>query len=304
MKARPLLPRAALALFLALAAAPSGAGTEGGTGPGNAPGSAPAAPAPATAEGLLSFADALLAAGESFRAATEYLRFLHHFGDGPEAGRALEGLGRAYAQAGRWDEAAATFRLLAQGGARGVVEVAQARRLLGSALYRGERYEDAARVLLAPGAEPAAVALGTLALLRAGRTTEAEAARPDLAAAYGALPRKNPATAGTLAAVLPGAGHLYADRPRDAAVSFLLNAAFLWGTYEAVRREQWALAGVLGLFELGWYSGNVASAVNAAHKWNRREEGRFFRSREEGLVPRWGIVLGSGAAGATLAWGW
>ncbi|MEW6489037.1 MAG: tetratricopeptide repeat protein [Thermodesulfobacteriota bacterium] len=296
MTARTLLPGAALALLLALAAAPAAS---------QEPGSPPAPP-PASAEGLLSFADALLAAGESFRAATEYLRFLHHFPDGPEAGRALEGLGRAYAQAGRWDEAAGAFWRLAAAGGQGAegVEVAEARWLLGSALYRGERYEEAARVLLVPGAEPAAVALGTLALLRAGKSTEAQAARPDLATAYAALPRKHPATAGTLAAVLPGAGHLYADRPRDATVSFLLNAAFLWGTYEAVRREQWALAGVLGLFELGWYSGNVVSAVNAAHKWNRREEGQFFRSREEGVLPRWGLLLGPGAAGAALAWGW
>lgn len=297
MKARTLLPRAALALLLALAAAPAGAGRDPG---------APPAPRAARAEGFLSFADALLAAGESFRAATEYLRLLHHFPDSPEAGRALEGLGRAYAQAGRWDEAAGAFWRLAEAGAQGVegIEVTEARWLLGSALYRGERYEDAARVLLVPDAEPAAVALGTLALLRAGKTSQAKAVRPGLAADYTALPRKHPATAGTLAAVLPGAGHLYADRPRDATVAFLLNAAFLWGTYEAVRREQWALAGVLGLFELGWYSGNVVSAVNAAHKWNRREEGRFFRTREEGVLPRWGLLLGPGAAGAVLAWGW
>lgn len=294
MKGRTLVPRAALALFLALAAAPASAGQEPFS---------PPAPSPASAEGLLSFADALLAAGESFRAATEYLRLLHHFGDRPEAGRALEGLGRAYAQAGRWDEAAAAFRRVAAAGWEGV-EATEARWLLGSALYRGERYEEAARVLLVPEAEPAAVALGTLALLRAGKASQAAAARPDLAAAHAALPRKNPATAGTLAAVLPGAGHLYADRPRDAAVSFFLNAAFLWGTYEAVRREQWALAGVLGLFELGWYSGNVVSAVNAAHKWNRREEGRFFRTREEGALPRWGLFLGPDAVGAALAWGW
>jgi tetratricopeptide (TPR) repeat protein len=294
VKARPLLPRAVLALLLALAAVPSGA--DAGQDP--AP---PPPPPPATAEGLLSFAEALLAAGESFRAATEYLRYLHHFSDRPEAGRALEGLGRAYAQAGRWDEAAGAFWRLAEAEGMGGAE---ARWLLGSALYRGERYEEAARVLLVPGAEPTAAALGTLALLRAGKAAEAEAAGPDLAAAHRALPRKHPAAAGTLAAVLPGAGHLYADRPRDATVSFLLNAAFLWGTYEAVRREQWALAGVLGLFELGWYSGNVVSAVNAAHKWNRREEGRFFRSREEGLLPRWGLHLGPGDAGVTLAWRW
>ncbi|MDW7708879.1 MAG: hypothetical protein SCH98_00280 [Deferrisomatales bacterium] len=261
-----------------------------------APTRAEEAAPPATPEGILSFAQALLAAGESFRAATEYLRFLHHFGEHPQVLRAVEGLGRAYAQAGRWDEAAAAFGRLPDG--------EEARWLLGSALYRGERYTDAARVLLTPGAPPASATLGTLALLRVGAERLSEGARADLADQYRELPRKSPRAAGTLAAVLPGAGHLYTDRPRDAAVSFFLNAAFLWGTYEAARREQWALAGVLGFFELGWYSGNIASAVNAAHKWNRREEGRFFRSREEGALPRWGLVLGPGVTGAGLSWAW
>lgn len=260
------------------------------------PSRAAEAPPPATPEGVLSFADALLVGGESFRAVTEYLRFLHHFGEHPEASRALEGLGRAYAQAGRWDEAAAVFRRLPDGHG--------SRWLLGSALYRGERYEEAGRVLLAPEAPPKSSTVGTLALLRAGAAHLPEGARGYLAEQHRSLPHKSPRTAGTLAAVLPGAGHLYTDRPRDAAVSFFLNASFLWGTYEAVRREQWALAGVLGLFELGWYSGNVASAVNAAHKWNRREEGRFFRTWEEGALPRWGVLLGPGVLGAGLAWAW
>jgi len=256
---------------------------------------APPAP-PADPAGVLSFADALLGGGESFRAATEYLRFLYHFGDRPEAAHALKGLGQAYAQAGRWDDAAAAFRRLPPD--------TESRWLLGSALYRGERYAEAARVLLTPGAETEATTLGSLALLRSGAGEDAGVARADLADQYRALPRKSPGLAGSLAAVIPGAGHLYADRPRDAAISFVLNAAFLWGTVEAVRQQEWALAGVLGFFELGWYSGNVASAINGAHKWNRREEGRFFRSREEGSLPRWGLVLGPRTVGAALAWAW
>jgi len=255
-----------------------------------------APPPPATPEGVLSFAETLLAAGESYRAVTEYLRFLHHFGDHPDAPRAIRGLGQSYAQAGRWDEAASVFQRLPPG--------PEARRLLGAALYRGGRYQEAAQVLLAPPADEGDATLGTLALLRTGRTELPTPARNDLAQAYGALPRKSPRVSGSLAALLPGAGHLYSDRPRDAAISFVLNAAFLWGTLEAARREEWALAGVLGLFELGWYSGNVVSAVNAAHKWNRREEGRFFRDREEGLVPRWGLALGPGALGAVASWRW
>ncbi len=263
-----------------------------------APGRAAGPPPPASPEGLLLFGEALLAHGDSFRAATEYLRFLVHFPDHPEAPQALAGLGQAYAAAGRWDDAAGAFARLAE-------TDPGARLRLGAALYRGERYGDAARVLLAPGGDPAAEVLGTLALLRQGEgAAAARGPRPDLAEAYRSLPRVSPAAAGALAAVLPGAGHWYADRPRDAAVALVLNGATLWATWEAARREQWALVGVLGALELGWYAGNVTSAVTAAHKWNRREEGRFLRRWEEGAVPRWGVAPLPGGVGGTLRWEW
>ncbi len=257
-------------------------------------------PPPATPAGILSFADALLRSGESYRAATEYQRYLHHFPDGPGANRAVEGLGRAYATAGRWDAAAAAFRDLVgrrpgDGGPR---------LLLGTALYRAGRYGEAAAVLFGDDPSGEAAVLGTLALLRQSPEPDLPpAGRADLAGAFRALPRKSPAVAGTLA-ILPGAGHLYVGRPRDAAVAFVLNGAFLWGTVAAVRNEQWAVAGVLGLFELGWYSGNIASAINAAHKWNRREEGRFFRRWEEAAAPRWDLVVLPGGGGAQVSWRW
>lgn len=257
-------------------------------------------PLPGSAGGLLSFADALLAEGESFRAVTEYQRLLHHFPVSPQVPPALAGLGKAYAQAGRWDESAEAFRRLGE-----AAPSAEARSLLGAALYRGGRHREAARVLLADAPPGGDAALGTLALLRAGVGSELPpAARADWAAEFDALPRKNPGLAGTLAAVLPGAGHAYVGRPRDAAVAFLLNASFLWAAWEAARREEWALAGVVGLLELGWYSGNVVSAMNGAYKWNRREEQRFFDRREAGLVPSWSLAPLPGGAAADLSWRW
>ena len=255
---------------------------------------------PATAAGQLSFADALQAGGDGFRAATEYLRLLHFFPESPEAEPALRGLARAYAQAGRWDEAAG---VLTQWEARRPGP--EARLLLGAVLYSGGHYARATNVLLSPGAGEEATVLATLAALRAGRLENLPAGvRLELADEYGRLPRKTPAVAGTLATLLPGAGHLYCDRPRDALVSFLLNAAFLVGTVEAARSHQWAVAGVVGAFEVGWYTGNVVSALNAAHKWNRREEARFFQRYEAGALPSLTLAPRAGGGKLELAWAW
>lgn len=91
------------------------------------------------------------------------------------------------------------------------------------------------------------------------------------------LPYKSPALAGTLAAIIPGAGHLYAERPRDALVSFLLNGAFIWAAVESFHQDQPVLGGVLTFFEAGWYAGNIYSAVNSIHKYNQRMQEEYIR---------------------------
>ena len=90
------------------------------------------------------------------------------------------------------------------------------------------------------------------------------------------LKRKNPTTAGLLA-IIPGAGHLYCERRRDAFISFLLNGAMIYAAYEAFDHDLNALGGVITLLELGFYSGNIYSAVSSAHKYNRDEKSRFLR---------------------------
>jgi outer membrane protein assembly factor BamD (BamD/ComL family) len=95
------------------------------------------------------------------------------------------------------------------------------------------------------------------------------------------LPQKDPAVAGALAAVLPGAGHLYTDRPRDAAVAFLLNAAFIAGAVQLFRNDDTIAGGIVAFFELGWYVGNIYSAVGSAHKYNERVRSEFIQKLKE-----------------------
>jgi tetratricopeptide (TPR) repeat protein len=90
------------------------------------------------------------------------------------------------------------------------------------------------------------------------------------------LERKDPTTAGLLA-IIPGAGHLYCERYRDALVAFLLNGAMIFAAVEAFDNDNEALGGLLTFFEIGLYSGNIYSAVNSAHKYNRKKQDQFLR---------------------------
>ena len=71
-------------------------------------------------------------------------------------------------------------------------------------------------------------------------------------------------------------GHLYSERYRDAAVAFVLNGAFIWGMVEAFQHKNYAVGGILTFFELGWYSGNIYSAVSSAHKYNRNKKKEYL----------------------------
>ena len=93
----------------------------------------------------------------------------------------------------------------------------------------------------------------------------------------GNIPYKSPAVAGTLAAIIPGAGHLYTQRRRDALVAFLLNGVFIWSAVELFNDEKYVTGGIVTFFELGWYSGNIYSAVSSAHKFNRRTKKEFLQ---------------------------
>lgn len=92
------------------------------------------------------------------------------------------------------------------------------------------------------------------------------------------LPYKDPTAAGVMAGILPGLGHAYCSRYRDGAVSLLLNGLFIWAAVEAFDEGHDVLGGILTFLELGWYSGNIYSAVNAAHKHNRQVKNDFLRT--------------------------
>jgi hypothetical protein len=103
------------------------------------------------------------------------------------------------------------------------------------------------------------------------------------------LPEKSPWIAGLLAAILPGAGHLYVGRTRDSGLVFSVNAAFTAATVEAIHKDNAALAGGLAAVELLWYAGNVFSAVGSAHKYNRQK--RMQLLREIQLPSAWVLEL-------------
>ncbi len=78
-------------------------------------------------------------------------------------------------------------------------------------------------------------------------------------------------------------GQLYTERPQQAGIAFALNGAFIYGAVEAWENENFALAGILSLFELGWYGGNIFNAMNNAQQYYRCQRDSFLQQLQQRL---------------------
>jgi TM2 domain-containing membrane protein YozV len=243
----------------------------------------------------LGFADALFAEGDYYRAVTEYKRFVYLYPEHSEVVRARLNMARGAIAAERWGDARSILQHTLEQDQKKEMR-AQAHVLLAEIPYLQGKFNasfDYLERVETPHLYPAfAQRLKELQLWsllegerlqQAHRFLQAQEVElcPDLEdlLELQELPRKSPRLAGTLSALLPGAGQLYNGRYREAGMAFALNAAFVFGGLQAIDTGNTVLGGILLFFEAGWYGGNIYNAVNTAHKTNRRR----YRSKLEQL---------------------
>ncbi len=262
----------------------------------------PGADAPAGADAILGFADDLLVHGDPNRAIDEYTRYLFVCGSCARAPYAELRLAESYRRAGSPGVAAAREAAIAEKwpdtpeGREAARAVGEDWERAGDPAAASDAYRGwaAAHADEADAAEQARLAVRTA--LRAHDPKRVELAVPLIPAGTGTplegliadvnrtRPRhRSPAIAGALAAVLPGAGHLYTGEWGNAFAAFSTNALFLGGAVLAAQKKEWAVAGVAGAAEVFWYGGNVIGAINSADRFDARAEDAKWR----GLERRW-----------------
>jgi outer membrane protein assembly factor BamD (BamD/ComL family) len=239
--------------------------------------------------------------GDYYRAVTEYKRFLYFFPQSLRGEEALWKIASSYFRGKKWDDAlSAADELLRKHpsspwAAEAVLLKGRCWMEKGEFSQARHHFERAKEIGGGSGLAQEAQWQAAVSYLREERWKEAAAEfrkvhptsklypRADYWAkgleGMDVVSRKSPTTAGILA-VLPGAGHLYCERYRDAGIAFVLNAAFIWGMVEAFRHENYVVGGILTFFELGWYSGNIYSAVSSAHKYNRNKKKEYLDGLE------------------------
>lgn len=267
-------------------------------------------PVATSAEALpaqLQFADNLAAEGDYYRAITEYKRFLFLEPDSPLIPDVRLALATSLIAGKRWQQADTSLETLlslhpqSQAAAKG-------RRLYADSAYERDEFglaRERYRALARAQPDPTTLDYTNLRIgwtfLEQDRPQKARAnfsllPQPqknrlveDLEA-YQSLAQKSPLVAGSLSAILPGAGQLYTGRLRQAALSLLLNGAFILGALEAFHDENYATGGILFFFELGWYGGNIYNAVNNAHKFNERIKHDYKQQMRSRLNLQFGML--------------
>ena len=261
---------------------------------------------------LLAAAEIILSSDDQFRFATEtmngkdYLRavaeferFLYFFPEDEEVPKARLLIGVCYLKAGRFESARKALQK-AHAAYSGTLVAGKALFWIGESYFRQKVPEEAERYFAMVIEDYPEPELKNAALYRLGwsrmqssrwqeasetfNTVEAESPLFDSSRHLAikslegeTLPYKNPTTAGVMAAMLPGLGHVYCERYRDGLVAFLLNGLFIWAAIEAFDENHDVLGGILLFVEAGWYAGNIYSAVNCAHKHNRHIKNEYLR---------------------------
>ncbi|MBP8985306.1 MAG: outer membrane protein assembly factor BamD [Syntrophobacterales bacterium] len=258
------------------------------------------------ADKLYGFAEKLFSDGEYFRAISEYKRFLYYYPGDTRLEKASLRIAESYYRVKRWAEAVDSVKeFLAKFPESPLTQ--EALFLKGMSEYNLKRFDESLSTfsnLMSKGSgEYRDRAIYQTALICVDREEwdRAKGAFRNIpegsflfpfASRFAAglekidsLPYKSPAVAGTLAAVLPGSGHLYDERPRDALVAFILNAAFIAAAVELFDHGEYAAGGIVTFFEAGWYSGNIYSAVSSAYKFNKRVKEEYVRNLKDESPP-------------------
>ncbi len=266
-----------------------------------------------------AFAQSLYASGRFTRAAAEFERFIFFFPHDTRVPQARFNVADAYFKAGQYQEAISVCKIATEKG-ESSPDTDRFYLLLARCQVKGNQVDRALITLhnlLAitrdPVARDDARYLGSWIFIENAQWAKARVWLQEISpqsrnrypvdtltaalAGTDTIPRKHPRTAGLLS-MIPGAGHLYIGRYQDALISFLLNTLTFWAAYEAFDEDQPVLGGLLGVVGINFYTGNIYSAVNSAHKYNRRATKTYIEDLKRRTRVR--LIMGPDNSGGGL----
>ncbi|MCG8339235.1 MAG: hypothetical protein MJE63_32405 [Proteobacteria bacterium] len=224
-----------------------------------------------------NYATHLYKSREYYRAITEYKRLIFFFPEDELAETALMQIGRSYLAGSQIENAIDHWELQLQRSELEADRLERMRILLGISLldlkqtaifsFREQNIGKAIEIFKElDDTDPYAPAIQRFIAAWDNRTID----------------KKSPWLAGSLSAIIPGAGSYYTGRYMEGTYAFFLTALFYLATMDAVSNDAKESGAVFGLLTIGFYGGSIYTAVNGAHKLNdKRESDELLRLRQK-----------------------
>lgn len=83
--------------------------------------------------------------------------------------------------------------------------------------------------------------------------------------------KKKKAWLATSLSIVPGLGYIYTKRPKSALTAFVMNSLLGYAVYTSIKRENYGVAALLGIFNLSFYIGNISGSKRSASQYNQRK---------------------------------
>lgn len=87
--------------------------------------------------------------------------------------------------------------------------------------------------------------------------------------------RKKKAGLAASLSVIPGLGYIYTGRPKSALTAFVMNSLLGYAVFSSIKKENYGVAALLGVFNLSFYIGNITGAKRSASQYNQRALGKI-----------------------------
>jgi tetratricopeptide (TPR) repeat protein len=99
-----------------------------------------------------------------------------------------------------------------------------------------------------------------------------------------AIKYKSPAKA-SLLSIIPGLGYVYTGHPQTAISSFLLNGVFAYATYSSIKRKNFGVASLTGLFGVSFYIANIYGSGQSAKRHNNQKRNFVINNLSNNITP-------------------
>ena len=80
--------------------------------------------------------------------------------------------------------------------------------------------------------------------------------------------------------IIPGLGYVYTGQKQTALTAFIINGLLGYATYTSIKKENYGVAALTGVFGASFYIGNILGAGKSAQRYNDRKTKQVLKSLE------------------------